>query len=95
MSDQGESKKPALRKDNPDPDIGGEGDKGLGTETGAEGGAADSGRDVTKEMPDARGEVRYPDVEDPDELRSDAVPVEGEVDTDPDTETDAAPGAKD
>ena len=46
-------------------------------------------------MPDARGEVRYPDVEDPDELRSDAVPEEGEVDEDPDTETDAAPGAKD
>ena len=50
---------------------------------------------MTKEMPDARGEVRYPDVEDPDELRSDAVPEEGGVDTDPDTETDAAPGAKD
>ena len=37
MSDQGESKKPALRKDNPDPDIGGEGDKGLGTRDGRRG----------------------------------------------------------
>ena len=95
MSDQGESKKPALRKDNPDPDSGDEGDKGLGTETGAEGAAADSGEDVTESMPDARGEVRYPDVEDPDEQRSDAVPEEGAVDKDPDTSTDAAPGAKD
>ena len=95
MSEQGKSKKGALRKDNPDPDIGDEGDKGLGSETGAEGAAADPGEDVTKSMPDARGEVRYPDVEDPDELRSDAVPEEGHVDTDPNTETDAAPGAKD
>jgi hypothetical protein len=95
MSDQGESKKPALRKDNPDPDSGDEGDKGLGTERGAEGAAADSGEDVTESMPDARGEVRYRDVEDPDKQRSDAVPEEGEVDEDPDTSTDAAPGAKD
>jgi hypothetical protein len=95
MSEQGESKKAALRKDNPDPDVGDEGDKGLGTETGAKGAAADSGEDVTKSMPDARGEVRYPDVEDPDEQRSDAVPEEGGVDEDPDTSTDAAPGAKD
>jgi hypothetical protein len=95
MSEQGESKKAALRKDNPDADAGEEGGKGLGTETGAEGAAADSGGDVTKAMPDARGEVRYPDVEDPDEHRSDAVPKEGHADEDPDTTTDAAPGAKD
>ena len=95
MSEQDEPRKPALRRDNPDPDIGGEGDKGLGSETGAEGAAADPGGGVTESMPDARGEVRYPDVEDPDALRSDAVPEEGGVDEDPDTETDAAPGAKD
>ena len=41
MSEQDESSKPALKQDNPDPDIGDEGDKGLGTETGAEGAAAD------------------------------------------------------
>ena len=95
MSDKGESKKAALRRDNPDPDAGDEGDKGLGSETGAEGAAADSGDDVTKEMPDARGEVRYPDMEDPDEMRSDVVLEEGDVEEDPDTSTDAAPGAKD
>ncbi len=95
MSEQEKSKKGALRKDNPDPDVGPEGDKGLGSETGAEGAAADPGHDVTDEMPDARGEVRYPDVEDPDKVRSDAVPEEGGVDEDPDTATDAAPGAKD
>jgi hypothetical protein len=95
MSEQDEPRKPAMRRDNPDPDIGAEGEKGLGSETGAEGAAADPGGGVTESMPDARGEVRYPDVEDPDALRSDAVPEEGEVDEDPDTETDAAPGAKD
>ncbi len=82
--------KGARDADNP-PQQEGDSDKGLGTETGA----SDAGSDLIEEMPEARGEVRYPDVEDPDELRSDAVPEEGGVDKDPDTETDAAPGAKD
>ena len=91
MSEHDETGKPALRRDNPDPDRGGEGDKGLGTDTGASG----EGSDVIEEMPEARGEVRYPDVEDPDELRPEGVPEEGAVEQDPDTETDAAPGAED
>ena len=95
MSEQDEAGKPALSSDNPDPDVGEEGEKGLGTETGAEGAAADEGGGVVESMPDARGEVRYPDTEDPDEQRSDAVPQEGGVDEDPDTATDAAPGAED
>ena len=45
-------------------------------------------------MPDSRGEVRYPDHEDPDELRSDAVPQEGEVEEDPATRGEASRGAK-
>ena len=95
MNEHDEPSKPALNRDNPDPDVGEEGDKGLGTESGAEGAAADEGQAVTDLMPDARGEVRYPDMEDPDELRSEAVPEEGQVEEDPDTATDAAPGAKD
>ena len=92
MSEHDESSKPALNSDNPDPHRGDEGDKCLGTETGA----SDEGSDLTEEMPEARGEVRYPDVEDPDEVRPNVVPVEGGVEEDPDTVTDdAAPGAKD
>ena len=94
-SEHDESSKPALNRDNPDPDSGAEGDKGLGTESGAEGAAADEGESVVDQMPEARGEVRYPDMEDPDEKRSDAVPEEGRVEKDPDTATDATPGAHD
>ena len=91
MSEHDESSKPALNRDNPDPDSGDEGDKGLGSETGA----SDEGSDVIEEMPEARGEVRYPDVEDPDDVRPNVVPQEGGVEEDPDTATDdAAPGAE-
>jgi hypothetical protein len=95
MSEHDEPAKPALSEDNPDPPRGDEGGKGLGTETGAEGAAADPDDSVTKEMPDRRGEVRYPDGEDPDEHRPPAVPKEGRVDEDPDTVDDASTGAKD
>jgi hypothetical protein len=95
MSEHDEPAKPALSKDNPDPPRGTEGDKGLGSETDAEGAAADSGDDVTKDMPKRRGEVRYPDVEDPDEHRPTAVPQEGHVEKNPDTSDDASTGAKD
>ena len=95
MSEHDESNEPALNRDNPDPDVGDEGDKGLGSESGAEGAAVDEDQPVTDMMPEARGEVRYPDVEDPDDVRPDVVPEEGEVEEDPDTATDAAPGADD
>ncbi len=95
MSEHDEPAKPALSKDNPDPPRGEEGDKGLGSETGAEGAAADAGEDVTKLTPKRRGEVRYPDVENPDEYRPTRVPQEGHVEEDPDTTEDASPGAKD
>ena len=90
MSEHDETSKPALDDDNP-PQQKDDGEKGLGTEVGA----ASEGSDLIDEMPEARGEVRYPDVEDPDELRSDAVPKEGGVDKDPDTARNAAPGAED
>jgi hypothetical protein len=66
-----------------------EGEKGLGVETGA----SEPGSDLTEEMPPARGEVRYPDVEDPE--GPPRTPKEGHVDPDADKTTDAAPGAKD
>jgi hypothetical protein len=94
MSDD-DPAKPALGEDNPDPPEGDQGDKGLGSRTGAEGAAADSGEDVTKDMPQRRGDVRYPDGEDPDEARPDAVPQEGHVEEDPKRTGDASPGAKD
>lgn len=89
MGDHDESAKPALSKDTP-PAEEGQGKEGLGTESGA----SDEGSNVTKKMPDARGEVRYPDMEDPDELRSDAVPQEGKVEENPATEGEASRGAK-
>jgi len=92
MSEHDEPAKPALHADNPDPPEGPDGDKGLGTDTGAE---VTEGSDVIDSMPDARGEVRYPDTEDPDEMRPNVVPMEGHVEEDPDTATDASPGAKD
>jgi hypothetical protein len=94
MSDH-DPAKPALAKDNPDPPQGGEGDKGLGSQTGAEGAAADSGDAVTKAMPQRRGYVRYPDGEDPDQGRPDAVPQEGHVEEHAKRTGDASPGAKD
>jgi len=90
MSEHDETSKPALDEDNP-PQQEGDGQEGLGTETGAE---VSEGSDVIDSMPEARGEVRYPDMEEPDEMRPDVVPMEGHVEEDPDTETDAAPGAK-
>ncbi len=85
--------KPALDADNP-PQQDEDGDKGLGTKEGVAGGPGEEGQDVTKLMPDARGEVKYPPMESPDEMRPPAVPQEGHVEEDPDTVTDAAPGAK-
>ncbi|MEP6977955.1 MAG: hypothetical protein ABI948_07870 [Thermoleophilia bacterium] len=91
MSEHDESSKPALDEDNP-PQQDDDGEKGLGTETDAE---VTAGSDVITSMPDARGEVRYPDVEDPDKDRSDIAPQEGRVEKDPDTASDAASGADD
>ena len=96
MSEQDESKKAALRRDNPDPDVGDEGDKGLGSETGAEGAAADPGDDVTESMPDARGEVRYPGRGGPGRGAVRRGARGGWTSTRTRTrKTDAAPGAKD
>jgi hypothetical protein len=46
-------------------------------------------------MPQRRGDVRYPDGEDPDEGRPDAVPQEGHVEEHAKRTGDASPGAKD
>lgn len=91
MSD--DESKGGLHKDNPEPDD--TTDKGLGGERGGDYGSNEPGSRVTDEMPESRGEVRYPDQENPDEQREDAVPVEGGVDTDPDRARDASTGAKD
>ena len=90
MTEHDETAKPALNEDNP-PQQPEDGDKGLGTETGAE---VTEGSDVIDSMPEARGEVVYPDMEHPDELRPNVVPMEGHVEEGPDTTGDAAPGAK-
>ncbi len=93
MSEHDEPAKPALQADNPDPPKGPDGEKGLGTDVGAD--VTEPGSDVIDSMPEARGEVRYPDVEEPDEMRPDVVPMDGHVEEDPDTATDASTGAKD
>jgi hypothetical protein len=86
MSDE---QKGALGADTPVDE--GAGQKGLGVETGSN----EPGSDVLEDAPERRGEVRFPDVEDPDEHRPTHVPVEGGVEEDPSHTTDAAPGAKD
>jgi hypothetical protein len=87
-----EPAKPALDDDNPEPPKGDKGDRGLGTETGA---AQAGDQDLLERMPERRGEVKYPDVEQPDELRPDVVPQEGHVEEDPERVDDASTGAKD
>ncbi len=91
MSEHDESNKPALNEDNP-PQQQGDGEQGLGTETGAE---VSGGTDMPGMMPEERGEVRYPDKEDMEEERPDIAPQEGHVEEDPDTAADASKGAKD
>ncbi len=93
MSERDESAS-ALDKDNP-PLEEEAGDKGLGTDTGAEGGPGDEDQDITKMMPDARGPVKYPDKEEFDEQRPTTAPQEGKVDEDPETVDEASDGAKD
>ena len=87
-----ETTKPALDDDNPEPPRGDKGEKGLGTEAGV---ARAGDQDVLDRMPDRRGEVKYPDVEKPDEHRPDVVPQEGHVEEDPARSHDASKGAKD
>lgn len=65
------------------------GDKGLGTETGAN----KPGDDAPERMPERRGEVKYPDVENPE--GPPRTPQEGEVVEDADKEGDASRGADD
>jgi len=91
MSEHDEPSKPALNADNADPDKGEEGDKGLGTEVGV----SEEGSDVIDSIPESRGEVRYPDTEEPDEQRPEVVPQEGHIEEDPERATDASTGAKD
>lgn len=57
-----DEKKAALDADNP-PQQEGDSEKGLGTNTGAE---VSAGSDMPGMMPEARGEVRYGDDEEPD-----------------------------
>jgi len=66
------------------------GGKGLGTETGANVGGGETGPET---MPERRGEVRYPDVPNPE--GPPRTPQEGEVDEDAADETDASRGADD
>ncbi|HEV7564974.1 MAG TPA: hypothetical protein VGO31_03325 [Microbacteriaceae bacterium] len=87
-----DSSKPALDADNPEPPRGNKGDRGLGTEAGV---AQAGDQDVLEQMPERRGEVKYPDVEDPDEARPNIAPQEGHVEEDPKTVRDASPGARD
>lgn len=93
MSEHNEAKG-ALDTDNP-PQQDEDGGKGLGTKEGVAGGPGEEGQDVTKLMPDARGDVKYPPMETPDEMRPEGVPQEGEVDEDPAIADDGAPKAKD
>lgn len=65
------------------------GDRGLGTETDA----SEPGDDLLESMPEARGEVRYPDVENPE--GPPRTPQEGKVAADADKEGDASRGADD
>lgn len=66
------------------------GEKGLGTETGANKPGDDHGPQI---MPERRGEVVYPDVENPE--GPPRTPQEGEVDPDADEDGDASRGADD
>jgi hypothetical protein len=92
MSDHDTPSKPALDADNAEPPRGDKGERGLGTEAGV----AEAGdQDVLERMPERRGEVKYPDVENPDEGRPNLAPQEGHIEEDPDTVRDASPGAKD
>jgi hypothetical protein len=91
MSDHGTSSKPSLDQDNPEPPEGDKGSRGLGTETGI-GQAGD--QDALKRVPDHRGEIKYPDQENPDEGRPHIAPQEGHIEPDPKTVSDASPGAK-
>ena len=74
----------------PAPAEEGAGEKGLGTETGAN---APGDDDVLEEMPERRGEVRYPDVENPE--GPPRTPQEGRVVEDTDETAEASRGADD
>ncbi|MDX6569454.1 MAG: hypothetical protein QOH15_2032 [Gaiellales bacterium] len=90
MTDQDTSTKPALDDDNPEPPRGDKGGRGLGTEAGV----TEAGdQRVLDEMPERRGEVKYPDTEHPDEQRPERVPQEGHIEEDPKRVRDASPGA--
>jgi hypothetical protein len=88
MTDEDRPTKPALNADTPPPQ---ERERGLGTQTGA---AQAGDQNVLDQMPERRGEVKYPDVENPDEQRSDRVPQEGRIEENPETVRDASPGAR-
>jgi hypothetical protein len=97
-SDQGNAmsserpSKPALDDDNSEPPRGDKGDRGLGTEAGV---AQAGDQHALGVMPERRGDVKYPDVENPDDLRPHIAPQEGHIEEDPDTVRDASPGARD
>lgn len=92
MGDQDTPSKPALDADNAEPPRGDKGERGLGTEAGV----AEAGdQEVLERMPERRGEVKYPDVENPDDERPHIAPQEGHIEQHPDTVRGASPGAKD
>lgn len=92
MTDRDEPATSALDSDNPEPPVGDNGEKGLGTEAGV---AQAGDPNTLKVMPETRGdEKRYPDVENPDDQRPHIAPQEGHVEDDPKTVRDASPGAK-
>lgn len=86
-----DTSRPALDEDNPEPPRGGKGDRGLGTEAGV---AQAGDQDALERMPERRGEVKYPDDENPDEGRPHIAPQEGHIEEDPKTVGDASRGAK-
>jgi hypothetical protein len=90
MSDP-DTSKPALDQDNSEPPRGDKGERGLGTEAGV---AQPGDPHTLEQMPERRGEVKYPDDENPDEDRPHIAPQEGHIEEDPETVGDASPGAK-
>jgi hypothetical protein len=92
MSDRDMPSRSALDADNAEPPQGDKGERGLGTEAGV---TAAGDEEVLEQMPEQRGEVKYPDVENPDEERPHIAPQEGRIEKNPDTVRDASKGAKD
>jgi hypothetical protein len=91
MSNEKSPSKPALSQDNPDAPRGDHGSTGLGTDAGV---AQAGDQEILTQMPEQRGEGKYPDDENPDEDRPHIAPQDGHIEEDPKTVRDASPGAR-